>query len=537
MLEDVNFFDSDPILTAVLKREGATWAMRKAQAMGAFAGSAQTIEWAQMANRFGPELNSFDCHGQRIDEVRFHPAYHELMKAGIAYEVHSIAWTGDRPGGHLTHSALEFLLCQGEAGVCCPITMTYAAIPALRQQPEVAAAWEDACLSTHYDPRCLPVTEKSGATIGMAMTEKQGGSDVRATQTTARPMGRGGSGEDYLLTGHKWFCSAPMSDAFLTLAQTEKGLSCFLLPRWRPDGTRNPFYLQRLKDKLGNRSNASSEVEFLDSWAQMVGEEGRGIATIMTMVQHTRLDTASASAGLMRQAVVQAVHHCEHRKAFGKRLVEQPLMTNLLADLALESAAATVLVMRVAGAFDRAAGDRGERAFARLAVALAKFWVAKRLPHLTYESLECLGGSGYVEENMMPRLYREAPLNSIWEGSGNVICLDILRVLEKEPGAMEAYWAEVAPAKGGDRRFDEALQDLQQELGRKEEPQARARVLAERMALLLQAALLLRHHPGPLADAFCAGRLAGVGTGTYGTLPPDTDFEFVLQTARVTTGG
>ncbi|HZD25569.1 MAG TPA: acyl-CoA dehydrogenase family protein, partial [Alphaproteobacteria bacterium] len=489
------------------------------------------IEWGRQANRFPPELRTFDRFGQRIDEVDFHPAYHELMRLGLENGVSTIAWTAAEGGGHTAHAVLEYLLVQAEAGVCCPLTMTYAAVPALRRQPEVAEEWVPRILQGRYDPRSIPAAEKQGVTIGMAMTEKQGGSDVRANTTRAVPLGAGGPGGEYALTGHKWFCSAPMCDAFLTLAYTDNGLSCFLVPRWTPDGQRNVFLIQRLKDKLGNRSNASSEIEYSGTWARMVGEEGRGVRTIIEMVHHTRLDTTLAAAGLMRQALVQAIHHAGHRSAFQRRLAQQPLMQNVLADLAVESEAATVLMARIAQAFDDDGRDASAAAFARIAVAVGKYWVNKRLPNFTYEAMECLGGAGYVEESMMPRIYREAPLNSIWEGSGNVICLDVLRAMQREPEAVPALLAEVEQARGGDARLDRAIDALKDMLAGPGDAERQARRLTESLALALQGALLVRHAPAAVADAFCASRLDGAWGHCYGTLPSGCDFAAIMARA------
>jgi putative acyl-CoA dehydrogenase len=418
-------------------------------------------------------------------------------------------------------------MSQAESGFGCPISMTYAAIPALRANQEVAAEWEPRLTSLEYDPRSIPAAEKRGALSGMAMTEKQGGSDVRANTTRAVPTGDGA----YELTGHKWFCSAPMCDVFLVLAQAPGGLSCFLLPRWRPDGTRNAFHIQRLKDKLGNRSNASSEVEFHGALAWPVGEEGRGVPTIIEMVNHTRLDCVLGTAGLMRQAVAQATHHAAHRAVFGRNLIDQPLMRNVLADLAIESEAATVTAMRLARAYDDAAADPGERALARLATAVSKYWVCKRGPVHTGEALECLGGNGYVEESGMPRLYREAPLNSIWEGSGNVMCLDVLRAMAKSPESVEAFFAEIAVAEGSDQRLDAYAAKLRADLGDPTDAETRARRLVERMALALQASLLVRHSPGAVASAFVASRLEGDHGLAFGTLPAGTDFGAIVDRA------
>ncbi len=532
-LDGHNLYDTDPALKEAVHREGAGAAEDRLHGFGAVLGTERIIRLGTAANRHPPELRAFDRFGNRIDEVEYHPAYHELMALAIEHEVHSIAWTAASPGGHAAHAALEFLLTQAEAGVCCPVTMTYAAIPALRHQPEIAAEWEPGILSKAYDPRCIPAAEKTGLTVGMAMTEKQGGSDVRAATTRARAIGAGGPGAEYRLTGHKWFCSAPMSDAFLTLAYAGDALCCFLVPRWRPDGTRNRFLIQRLKDKLGNRSNASVEVEYDGTWARMVGREGRGVATIMEMVQHTRLDATVAPAGMMRQAVVNAVHHTSHRTVFQRRLSEQPLMRNVLADMIVESEAATALVMRIARSFDDAATDETARLFSRIAVACGKYWINKRLPNLVYEAMECHGGGGYVEESVMPRLYREAPVNSIWEGSGNVICLDILRAMQREPDSMTAFLAEIEQARGADRRLDAAIGRLKDALVDLSDPETRARRITEMMAVALQGALLVRHAPQAVADAFCASRLAGDWGRSYGTLSPHTDFDAIIDRARI----
>ncbi len=519
-----NLYDSDPILRAALHREGAGWAEKRVRAFGAALGEESVQALAEAANRYPPELRAFDRFGHRIDEVEYHPAYHALMTLAKRHAVHSIAWTAKRKGGHVAHMALEYMLVQAEAGVCCPITMTYAAVPALRRAPALAAEWEPRITATEYDPRCIPADEKAGATMGMAMTEKQGGSDVRAATTRAHALGGGA----YELTGHKWFCSAPMSDAFLTIAYTDAGLGCFLVPRWRPDGSRNPFYIQRLKDKLGDRSNASAEIEYRGTWARIVGEEGRGIRTIIEMVQHTRLDTALAAAGMMRQAVVQAVHHATHRRAFQRALVDQPLMRNLLADLVVEWAAATMMAARIARGFDTP-GDP----FARIAVAVAKYWINKRLPNHVFEAMECLGGGGYVEESAMPRLYREAPVNSIWEGSGNVICLDVLRAMAREPASLDAFLAELDAARGGDRRLDAAVERLKTDLAVEREREPRARLLVERMALALQGALVVRFAPPAVADAFCASRLDDDWGRCLGTLPTGLALDEIVALGRI----
>jgi putative acyl-CoA dehydrogenase len=531
-LEDYDLFATDPALVEATLREGGRWTEELCATLGSVLGRAEVIALGSAANRNSPELRTFDRYGRRIDEVEFHPAYHQLMKLAIEHRIPSIAWHAPRPGSHVAHIALSYLFTQIEAGVLCPMAMTYAAVPALRVQPELAAVWEPRLLSCEYDRRCIPAAEKRGATFGMAMTEKQGGSDVRANTTRATPIDRGGPGEAYLLRGHKWFCSAPMCDAFLTLAQTDRGLSCFLVPRFRPDGTRNNFFIQRLKDKLGNRSNASSEIEYVDTFAQLVGEEGRGVATIIEMVHHTRIDAATAPAGMMRQAVVQAVHHCAGRSAFGKRLIEQPLMRNVLADLVVEVEAATLLVLRLARAFDEAGNDASARAFARLATAVAKYWINKRAPGHIVEALECHGGAGYIEESPLPRLYREAPLNGIWEGSGNVICLDVLRTLQREPDAIELVLAEIRPAAG---ERPELAAHLERTLAmfRGTDLETQARTLVQSLALALQAALLVRHGAPAVTDAFCRTRLHGDAPAIYGRLPSGIDTASIIARARV----
>jgi putative acyl-CoA dehydrogenase len=532
-LEGYNAYDDDPALQEALAREGADWATGQVRALGAVVGSERVISLGHDANRHPPELRVFDRYGHRIDEVQYHPAYHELMRIAIRHGMHSVAWTARRRGGHVAHAAMVYLFTQVESGVCCPTTMTYAVVPALRRQPEIAAEWERRVVSTDYDPRCVPAAEKLGATMGMAMTEKQGGSDVRANSTRAQALGSGGPGGEYELTGHKWFCSAPMSDAFLTLAYTgNDALSCFFVPRWCPDGRRNPFFIQRLKDKVGNRANASSEIEYDRTWARMVGEDGQGVRTIIDMVHHTRLDTVAAAAGLMRQAVLQAAHHTAHRSAFGRRLSEQPLMRNVLADLALEAEAATIVSLRLGRAFDDGEQDPAARTFARIATAVAKYWLNKRAPGHIVEALECHGGAGYVEESIMGRLYREAPLNGIWEGSGNVICLDVLRTMGREPEAAELFLAELALSRGQDRRFDRLLDLLQSELADGIDLEQRARRLVETMALALQGALVLRHAPSAVAEAFCVARLGDGAGRAYGTLPASVDFDALIARAR-----
>ncbi|MGS2591162.1 acyl-CoA dehydrogenase family protein [Streptomyces hebeiensis] len=499
-------------------------------ALGRAAGSAEVQEWGALANEHPPELRTHDRYGNRIDEVSFHPAWHRLLDGAVSAGL-TDAW--GRPGGHLRRAAGFMIWTQAEAGNGCPVSMTHAAVPALRADPGLAAEWEPLLTSHRYEPGLRPAAEKTGVLFGMGMTEKQGGSDVRANSTGARPLDAAG---EYLLTGHKWFCSAPMCDGFLVLAQAPGGLTCFLVPRVLADGTRNVFRIQRLKDKLGNRSNASGEIEFDDTWARRVGEEGRGVRTIIEMVAATRLDCVAGSAALMRQSVAQAVHHATYRGAFGGELIDKPLMRNVLADLALESEAATTLALRLAAAYDHVQnGDEGaaeERAFLRLAVPAAKYWVTKRCTPVAVEALECLGGNGYVEESGMPRLLRESPLNSIWEGAGNVQALDVLRALQREPAALNAFLQEVGAARGADHRLDAAIKDLLTELADLDGIEARARRLVERMALVLQGSLLVRWAPAEVADAFCASRLGKDWGAAFGTLPHSLDLASVVDRAR-----
>ncbi|GLW47756.1 acyl-CoA dehydrogenase [Streptomyces sp. NBRC 14336] len=521
-------YAADRALTEAVERHLAPELLDEARAdlsaLGRSAGSAQLQQWAAQANEYPPRLRTHDRYGNRVDEVDFHPAWHRLLGKGVAAGL-TAAW--DRPGGHVRRAAGFLVWTQVEAGTCCPLSMTHAAVPALRQEPELAAEWEPRLTSEVYDRELRPARHKAGVLFGMAMTEKQGGSDVRANTTVARPLGDGVS---YELTGHKWFCSAPMSDGFLVLAQAPGGLTCFLVPRVLEDGTRNVFLLQRLKDKLGNRANASSEVEFAGTWARRVGEEGRGVRTVIGMVAATRLDCVLGSAGLMRQAVAQAIHHCDHREAFGGRLSDKPLMRAVLADLALESEAATTLALRLAAAYDD--GGEQERALLRIAVPAAKYWVTKRCTPVTVEASECLGGNGYVEESGMPRLVRESPLNSVWEGAGNIQCLDVLRALRREPESLNAYLQEIGRARGADHRLDAAIKDVLTELADLESVEARARRLTERLALVLQASLLVRFAPPQVADAFCAARLGRDGGATFGTLPPTLNLPELLQRAR-----
>ncbi|MFD0141650.1 MULTISPECIES: acyl-CoA dehydrogenase family protein [unclassified Streptomyces] len=516
----------DPVLLEGVRREGAGWYVDDLHRIGRRTGSEEVQRWAEEANRYEPVLRTHDRYGHRVDEVDFHPSYHALMEVAVGEGLAGAPWADDRPGVHVARAAGFMVWSSAEAGHGCPVSMTYAVVPALRHSPELAAQYVPLLTSREYDPVLRAPGAKRGLLAGMGMTEKQGGTDVRANTTTAVPSADG----SWRLRGHKWFTSAPMNDLFLVLAQAPGGLSCFLVPRVLPDGGRNTFRIQRLKDKLGNRSNASSEPEFDDTVAWLVGEEGKGVRTIIDMVTMTRLDCILGSASGTRAALAQAAHHARHRSVFGAKLIDQPLMRNVLADLALESEAATTLALRVAGAADRAhRGDAGERAFLRLATAVGKYWVCKRQPAAVAEALECLGGNGYDEASGMPRLYREAPLNGIWEGSGNVNALDVLRALLREPESLEAFRAEVEAAAGADARLDAAWREVLGELARPEDAELRARRLVERLALVLQGSLLVRHAPAPVADAFCASRLAGDRGLAFGTLPAGTDLASVVE--------
>ena len=525
-LVDYDLFSNNVPLVEALEREGGGWARGRCAEVGRIWGAREVQEWGRLANENPPRLRTHDRYGNRIDEVEFHPTYHQLMALSSEHELHSLPWTTDREGGQVVRAALT-MSAQADAGHGCPITMTCAAIPALRSTPDFAAEWEPLLMARAYDGELKPAHVKGSAKCGMAMTEKQGGSDVRANTTRAEA-----DGDWWRITGHKWFCSAPMCDLFLVLAQTDAGtddevvggITCFAVPRILPDGSRNTFRLQRLKDKLGNRSNASSEVEFAGTYGRLLGEPGRGVRTIIDMVIHTRLDCTVGSAAGMRVAVANATWHAAHRSAFGKLLIDQPLMTNVLADLCVESEAATALAMRLARAY-----DEDDAAVKRLGTAVGKYWVCKRFPGLAAEAMECLGGNGYVEESGMPRIYREAPLNSIWEGSGNVNALDVLRALAKGPELLDGFLAEVDEAAGADARLDAFVTRLRGELADGEALEARARRVVERMALALQGSLLVRHAPAAVADAFCASRLAGDSGLAYGTLPAGVDARAIVE--------
>ena len=527
-LAGFNAYSDDPILIEAVRRADAGWIEDRARDMGDLAGSEHVQNLAYRANRHTPELVSHDRYGRRIDEVAYHPAYHELMALAFGRGLHSLAWTEARPGRFAARAALFYLWNQVENGVACPVTMSFAGRQVLQQNPALSAQWMPKLLAADYDARPLPLAQKRGITLGMAMTEKQGGSDLRANQTRAEAAGDG----EFLLTGHKWFCSAPMSDGFFSLARTEAGVTCFFVPRSLPDGTRNRFLVQRLKDKCGNRSNASAEVEYHRTWAQRIGADGRGIATLIEMAHLTRFDIVIATPGMMRAALVQALHHAGHRSAFGRRLAEQPVMQNVLADLALEWEAAVLLAFRLARAFDRAQDDEREQRFARIVTPVAKYWLCKRIPTFAAEAMECLGGNGYVEEGVLSRLYREAPVNGIWEGSGNVICLDVLRSIARDPQSVGAVLEEIDDAATEDRRLAECAAGLERELQDTNDLEFRARRLVEKLALALQASLMVKHAPPAVADAFCASRLRGQGGVAFGTLPPQTPFREIIGRVR-----
>ena len=529
----------DAALLAALRREGGGWAEAELHELGLLAGSASVQEHARLANVNKPVLRTHDARGHRIDEVDFHPSWHELMKTAVSYGLHAAPWADPRPGAHVARAAKFMVWTQAEAGHGCPISMTYACVPALRQAPDLAAAYEPLLASAVYDPGLRVPSAKAGLLAGMAMTEKQGGSDVRANTTRATPAGAG----SYLLTGHKWFCSAPMCDMFLVLAQAPEGLSCFLLPRVLPDGSRNAMHIQRLKDKLGNTSNASSEVEYDEAVAWPVGELGRGVATIINMVSATRLDCVLGSAAAIRQATILAADYASQRASFGAQLIDHPAMTSVIADLTLESEAATTLALRLAGAADRAArGDATEAALLRVALPAAKYWICKRTPMIIGEALECLGGNGYVEDySPLPRLLRDSPLNSIWEGSGNVTALDVLRALARTPDSADVLLAEIDLA-ATDSRVAAAAAGLRsavkEAISERKASERNARLLAGQLIVTLQAALLTRHAPAAVADAFCASRLGpagSVGPGApFGTLPDGLDLAKILVRSAVT---
>ncbi|MCV7227486.1 acyl-CoA dehydrogenase family protein [Mycolicibacterium komossense] len=524
---------TSPVLMEALAREGGQWGADEVFELGALSGSAKAIRWGELADRNQPVLRTHDRYGHRIDEVEYDPAYHELMTVAIGHGLHAAPWADDRAGAHVVRAAKNSVWTV-EPGHICPISMTYAVVPALRSNPELGKTYEPLLTSRIYDPELKTPSTKAGITAGMSMTEKQGGSDVRAGTTRASRNANPNADGSYSLTGHKWFTSAPMSDIFLVLAQAPGGLSCFFLPRVLPDGTRNRMFLQRLKDKLGNHANASSEVEYDGATAWLVGEEGRGVATIIEMVNLTRLDCTLGSATSMRSGLTRAIHHAQHRKAFGEYLIDQPLMRNVLADLAVEAEAATMVAMRMAGATDKAVrGDQRETLLRRIGLAASKYWVCKRATPHAAEAMECFGGNGYVEESGMPRLYREAPLMGIWEGSGNVSALDTLRAMATRPECIEVFFDELGLSAGQDARLDTHVESLRTQLGDLEAIQYRARKIAEDICLALQGSLLVRHGHPAVAEAFLATRLGGQWGGAFGTMPTGLDLGPIIERAMV----
>jgi putative acyl-CoA dehydrogenase len=530
-LENYNAFAGDNALREALMREGGNWDVEAISAYGEQTGSAQVIEYGFLANEYKPQFHSHDRYGNRVDLVKFHPSYHALMKMAMEQGLHSSPWTQPRAGAHVARAAKSYLQAQVEAGHGCPLTMTFASVPTLKLTDSVAQDWLPKVLANRYDPRNVPDGQKQALTIGMGMTEKQGGSDVRANTSVARPLGAGGSGQLYELTGHKWFMSAPMCDGFLMLAQAAGGLSCFLVPRWRPDGSKNPLLVQRLKNKMGNVSNASSEVEMRAALGWMVGEEGRGVPAIIEMVSLTRFDCMVGSMAGQRQAVVQAVHHVSHRSAFGKTLIDQPLMQNVLADLHLEVEGAMALTMRMARSLDSLDCDQ-EKLFMRLGTAVGKYWICKRSANHAYEAMECLGGNGVTEDFIMARLYREAPINAIWEGSGNVQALDVLRALAKTPAVLDVWFTELSKGMGQIKLLDTAIARLKDAFTDLSNIEYRARYLVEQLALTMQGSLLVQAGNAAVAEAFVTSRLGDRGERNYGTLPRGLDVGLLLQRAN-----
>lgn len=524
LLENYNLFESDLALKEAVNRESGTRNFNHLSQFGQWLGRSETIHLGTLANQNPPIFHSHDRHGRRLDTVEFHPAYHEIFKATIAAGAHCLPWDGSVTGGHVAHAALCFMAYQIESGHTCPTTMTYGCVPSLKKEPAIWKKWQSYILSREYDSSFQPIEKKKGALIGMAMTEKQGGSDIRANSTKAEPISTRGPGKEYRLTGHKWFCSHPTSDAFLVTAKTEQGISCFFVPRWLPDGSKNNIFIQRLKDKMGDRSNASSEIELINTWGLLIGEEGRGVPNIIEMANHTRLDCAVGSAGLMRQALAQALNHACHRKAFGQPLSHHAMMERLLGDLIIESEAATSLSLRLAGSYDHQDDQDFEGPFRRIATAISKYWITKRSVSFANECMEIHGGTGYVEESLLPRLFRQSPLNSIWEGSGNIMCLDVLRSLQKKPGSLEALRAEMAKAHGLHPSYDNHLKRIEEALKAPETLLSNARHLVEQIALALQASLMLRFSDPGMAEAFCQSRLPH-GPNTYGTLSGNFDFQ------------
>ena len=534
-LADYDAYSDDKPLVDAVNAFGGGWAEQALRRAGLLVSSAKVQQLARQANRNLPELRTHDRFGNRIDVVEFHPAYHELMRLIYETQAHSFAWTHrDERGAHVARAALSYMWNQGENGICCPMGMTFASIPALQHDKGLYDEWAPQILRAAYDDRPIYAKKKNGITVGMAMTEKQGGSDLRATITTGRPAtSRRGSGAPYLLTGHKWFFSVPMSDVFLTLAQTEKGLSCFIATGWLEDGSRNRLKIQRLKDKCGNKSNASSEIEFYDLYATMLGEEGRGIRTIIEMAHFTRLDFAIGSCGLMRQALTQAIHHTTNRRAFQRSLIDLPIMRNVVTDLAIEFEALMWMSMRLAAALDREHVDRSEGLLSRICTPVAKYWACKRAPQFVAEALECHGGNGFIADHFMERLYREAPLNGIWEGTSNVICLDVLRAMQREPETVSVFLGEVRKARGADSRLDAFTEEVERRLSKLNEFEPIARRVVEMMAFALQGSLLVRYSTPAVADAFCATRLDGDWGRAFGTMPSGLDTQAIIDRSRI----
>lgn len=529
-LEKFNAWQADGILRHWVDVYGGSWADTQLADYGAKVGG-ELLQAGFDANHYKPEFTPHNRFGQRVDYIHFHPAYHDLMRAAIEAGHHSLPWADAKPSTHVVRAALEYLHTQADPGTGCPLTMTFASIPALKNQPQLFEQWGPKIMARSYDPRDVPFSEKEGLTIGMAMTEKQGGSDVRANTTHATPLGMDGDVPTFEIVGHKWFCSAPMCDAFLVLAHADKGLSCFLLPRWKPDGSKNAMYIQRLKAKLGNVSNASSEVEYRGAFAWLVGEEGRGVRTILEMVAMTRFDCMVGSSAQIAQGAREAIHHCGGRDAFGKNLLNQPLMRNVLADLSIEAEAALAISMRVAHALDNN-DNENEAALVRIGTAIGKYWICKRAPQHAYECMESIGAVGLIEDNIAARLYRDAPVNAIWEGSGNIQCLDVLRTLSREPEALEVLLAELNKARGVNPRYDSFVSDLHAEFADKLTLEFRARTVVEKAALAWQASVLITHGDKMIANAFIASRLTGNGGYMYGTLPAEVDSEAIIARAR-----
>lgn len=530
--ENINLYETDKLLSELVERSGAGWAVAELTEYGEMMGKAEWIEKGYLANKHTPVFHSHDRFGHRIDFIEFHPAYHEIMALAIKYKLHSLPWVEKKQGAHLARLGMDYIHAQNEAGTGCPITMTFSCVPAIKNHFPHANEWLTKILSDQYDASNKPHTEKPGLTIGMAMTEKQGGTDVRANTTQAKPAGPAGPGEAYIITGHKWFCSAPMCDAFLTLAQTETGLSCFLMPRWLPDGTKNTWEIQRLKDKLGNRSNASSEIEMDHATGWLIGEEGRGVPTIIEMVAMTRYDCMIGSSGLIRRGVAEAVHHCAHRKVMGALLIDQPLMQNVLADLCLESEAALAMTYRASVCLENEK-EEDEQLLLRLLMPTGKYWITKRAAPLLVEAMECQGGNGYVEQGVIPRLYREAPVNAIWEGSGNVQCLDVIRAIGKSPKALDVYLAELDSALGFNDVYDHYIVELKKGLQPLGTQPGQARRFTEKMAVAMQGAQLIKLGSNLTADAFCQSRLSGNPGLLFGNLPDGIDYKAIIERFRV----